>query len=354
MNKIAITSIAYISSEGTGFSTFLSQVRKKSVGYKIENYDPQNFMAEELLFLNKSSIMFCNLALQCLKERNIIEQIEDKSERIGIYNGSELANLEDVITFYQDILNFGPDNVSPMSVPRKEINFSAGTLAIKLKIMGPNISICAGRCSSLQTIEIARLHILQSIIDYGLVATTETSSIYHEALREEDNINENYFFSGECGVGILLEGIRDIDFTKNCFAFIDAVSSGFKLQHEKVENLVLRVIDNLKSQVGENLFNIDLVIIASGGYFIDFFAFDILINQYLNKKVQVIFPELILGVCDSAGGLLGILYAIGLMKEKIDYLPMIDREIKTEKSYKNILICCLDKEDYCATVLISK
>lgn len=352
-NEIIITAIGFNSPYGVGKEVFWDKMGQPTTRGALQEtivkaYDPQNYLNPKgQKFLNKATLLYCNVAFQAIEERNLRDIIQAKPERIGLYDGSELSNLEDCFIFDLTAKNAGPDRVSPMKAPNTIANAAASQMAIQSGIKGPNFSVCNGRAGSLQALDIACLHLKQRLIDFGIVASTEVANAYQASLRRGLSL-ERTFYAPELGVSLLVERKDSSAEDKNrTYAIIRDTASGTPTRDEGLEQLSLRLVMRLVAHQA-----IDLLVVSGGAGVINAVDFQQLLKGR-GVEVPIVFPESIFGENDNAGGLLGIVYTIGLLENKVK-----PQEAKaaalTSKDEMNAIILSVDEAGTGIAVLISK
>ncbi len=187
-SKVAIIGTGFISPQGTGLEGFNEHFQAENQHYTMLEFDPQNYLGKNgLKFVGTSSIMFCNLAYQSLEDAKLLPQLAEHRGRIGIYDGSELANLEEAFHFDISAKVDGADHVSPMRAPNTLANASASYFAIRENIVGPNVSVCGGSSGFVQALYLAKLHLENGMIDFAVVCATDHQTYYYDSILKSLN-----------------------------------------------------------------------------------------------------------------------------------------------------------------------
>ncbi|RNA63533.1 hypothetical protein D1631_17245 [Chryseobacterium nematophagum] len=329
-NSIAISEIGFNSPYGTDIYRYFSEAPSLSMSsHIIEDHDPQKFLKPKgQRFLNKATLIYCNTAFHAIHRRNLSDKINKTPQRVGLYDVTELSNLEDCFVFDLTAKNHGPDRVSPMKAPSTIANAAASQMAIQAGIKGPNFSVCAGMAGSLQALDIASMHLNQGMIDYGIIASTEVRNTYQQSIRKghQNELNP----SSELGISMILEHTESLQKDgRKPLAIIKKIQSETHTDETvSLEDHVCAMLSHI-ILLGEDF---DTVILSGGLSAITQSSFEhILSENHLN--VSVLYPESILGDFDNAGGMMGIAYAISIFDGKNEY--------KTDK--KNIVLVSVDK-----------
>ncbi|RMZ59986.1 hypothetical protein D1632_10335 [Chryseobacterium nematophagum] len=328
--SIVISEIGFNSPYGTDINSYFSQVASKQISsHIIEDHDPQKFLKPKgQRFLNKATLIYCNTAFHAIHKRNLSDEINKTPQRVGLYDGTELSNLEDCFVFDLTAKNQGPDRVSPMKAPSTIANAAASQMAIQAGIKGPNFSVCAGMAGSLQALDIACMHLNQGMIDYGVIASTEVRNFYQQSIRKghQNELNP----SSELGISMILEHGESLQ--KNGRKPLAIIQ---KIQSETHTDEVVSLENHLCVMLSNMMLlgiAFDTVIFSGGLSAIAQSSFEQIVKEN-DLNVSVLYPEKIFGDFDNAGGMMGIAYAISIFEGKNEY--------KTDK--KNIVVASVDK-----------
>lgn len=336
-NNIVISSMGFNSAMGTDIGDFFNCTMDSfSPSVIIENHDPQNFLKPKgQRFLNKATLVYCNTAFQAIHNRELIRYIEKTPERVGLYDGTELANLEDCFLFDLTAKNQGPDRVSPMKAPSTIANAAASQMAIQSGIKGPNFSVCAGMAGSLQAVDIACLHLKQGIIDYGVIASTEVRNQYQQVIQ-----NNRQKKSQELGVSMILERAESLEKdNKRPLAGIAMLHSETYTDHPDYFEAYLY---EMLAPVIQS-YDLDIIIVSGGTSTLDSNRFESFLHDH-KHSLKTLYPENNFGDLDNAGGMLGIAYAISVFNGLQAY--------KTDKMY--ILVLSIDPSGIIIYTIIEK
>lgn len=324
-NKIAIVGVGYLSSNGSGKEVFFDEINNEKETTKIETYDPDEYMAKRgQRYFSDATKMFCNLSFQCINQNQINETIKLNKNNVGLYDGTELSNIYEGFIFDLSAKHDGPDFVSPMSTPNTIANAAASQMAIQSKITGPNFSINGGMCASLQALDVASLHLTDSIVDCAIVCSTETTSKYHQAIRDGENRNSNLPQSKEYGVSVALQRVETAKENKQeIYGVILGIISGQAYEGQLNENLMTSLIQELLLINDFQISEIDMIMVGSGGHNIKGELLEKEIINTLGESSKIFFSEITYGNGDNAGGLASVLYTIGLFNNDLVYFPEI-------------------------------
>ncbi len=356
-----VTAIGFNSVSGTGLGAYYEWVHTSPDEQIIEKYDPESYLGTKgIRFLNKATLMYCNLTYQCIKNHGLEEFIAKHNDRIGLYDGTDLSNIEDGFNFDLIAKMDGADLASPMSAPNTIANAASSMMAIKSNIKGPNFSVCGGACGSLQALDVATLHLSQNMVDYAVVASTEVTSKYHKAVRLGENRGLSEEKSApEMGFAFVLESKEQAEKNQSkVFLNVLGTQSGQKLKQESNEDLLIRLINNLLIVTSEEKSEkLDGILLSAGSHNMDKVMFDAKVTQRFSDKMPIFYAESIHGHGDNAGGFAGMLLGLGLFEGKIK-TSLAALEITNRPSenqcFQNFIVLSLDRTGYAIATRIAK
>ena len=354
-HEIIVSAIGYNSVNGTGADSFWKHLSNNNLGTAvIHDIDPQKYLNDKgQKFLNKASLIYCNIAFQCIYNRDLRGLINTSPDRIGLYDSSELSNVEACFTFDMIAKNEGPDYVSPMNAPNTIANAAASQMAIQAGIKGPNVSLCSGAAGSLQALDVACLHLRQHITDYAIVASTEVINKYQTAIRMGERRNTS-FCSSELGAALLIEKANATDHTdpSKRLAVIKQFASGTQMQHESKEELLCRLINKVMEST-DNVPPVDLLIVSGGAHNINEKSFDHILKSH-GFKAPLLYSEKEFGSGDNAGGILGIMFAVGIFTGKLSGIPgHTESNDLAQNPIQHAIVASIDTAGGASVVLIS-
>jgi len=336
-NSIVISAIGFNSPYGTEISEYVNDSGDHILSSAIiEDHDPQKFLIPKgQRFLNKATLIYCNTVFQAIHKRDLTRYIEKVPERIGLYDGTELSNLEDCFIFDLTAKNQGPDRVSPMKAPSTIANAAASQMAIQAGIKGPNFSVCAGMAGSLQALDIACLHLKQRITDYGVISSTEVRNNYQQSIR-----NSMQKKSPELGISMIVERRESLE--KDNRKPLAGIS---KLYSETYTDDKISFETYLYEMLAPVIqtYDLDTIIVSGGTSNINKDIFENVLNEN-HHSVKVLYPENTFGDFDNAGGMLGIAYAISVFNRQNTY--------RTDK--KHILVLSTDSSGTVIYTILEK
>jgi 3-oxoacyl-[acyl-carrier-protein] synthase II len=356
--KGVITAIGFNSVCGTGQNAYYELVHTLPTEKKINTYDPEGYLGTKgIRFLNNATLMYCNLAFQCINNRALGDKITTEADKIGLYDGSDLSNIEDGFIFDLTAKMDGPALVSPMSAPNTIANASSSMMAIKSSIKGPNFTVCGGACGSLQALDVALLHLSENIIDCAIVGSTEITSRYHQAVRQgELRGDAQQQDASEMGIAFSIESLEKAQQQgTQILGTILGVHSGQKLRQETLEGLLIRLCSQLIKQSGLLVEQLDGLLLSAGSHTIDQRIFKQQLSEKISPDLAIIYPESVHGYGDNAGGFAGIMFGIGLFNQKIkNTLPSLRIDGTPKENYQHLIIATIDRTGYGIVTLLKK
>lgn len=344
--SIAIIGMGFLSPAGKGQEAFYQQINAGILSGNLEDYDPGQYLGDKgLRFVGDSTKLYCHLAFQCIENAGLTEEIQQNPDRFGLYDGSELSILDEVFDYDLTAKVKGPDNISPMKAPNVLANASASFMAIKAGVGGPNFSVCGGATGSLQALDIAFLHLLEDLVGYGIVTSTEGECALHNLVHLGEGRQNNYRPASPFGVSFAVATTETAAAEHHqVWANILQVRSGHRLGYEDNHEVLLRLIDEMLANdvCGKEIDGI----ILGGVHNMDigrlmedlWWDFDI-------EHAKVHLPERLFGACDNNAGALGLLYAKGLSENRITRTSVRD--------LKKCFVGVVDRLGYASVALAS-
>jgi 3-oxoacyl-[acyl-carrier-protein] synthase II len=113
--------------------------------------------------------------LQAIKDSGL-EVTDANAHRIGVATGSGIGGLTSIERNHEALIEGGPRKVSPFFVPGSIINMSAGMLAIRLGLKGPNIALVTACTTGTHSIGLAGRMIAYGDADVMLAGGSEKAS----------------------------------------------------------------------------------------------------------------------------------------------------------------------------------
>jgi 3-oxoacyl-[acyl-carrier-protein] synthase II len=332
-----VSAVGYLSSSGTGLSAFEKDWAELNLARNIAECDPQNYLGiKGNKNLSRASRIYCNVAYQCIESRDLAQVINIDSSRVGLYCCSDLCLLDDLFEIDISAKITGPQLVSPIKAPRISMNVLPGTMAIKGKIQGPNVTVAAGSNGGLQSLDVCMLHLEMGLIDYGIVVSVETNSIYHEMLRDALKIApvEDYY---EYGIALVIEKANKN--TNSCIRIV-ALSSVFQLKNESVYVLLARALEKVEIDL---LKGVSKIIITGNGV-VDK-SLENFFRETIHKEVTFLYPEDKFGIADTSAGLLSLLYLYSNSN--------FNQQVSMAKSNELNMICSIDVSGNCSVAIVT-
>lgn len=157
MKRVVITGLGAITPVGCDIDTFWNSLKNGKNGIdfitKFDTADLRAKLAAEVkdfdpsLYMEKSDIRktdkFVQYAIAAASQAVSDSGIQDSvdPERFGVYYGSGIGGFETFVSEHNNMLNRGPQRVSPLFIPKMIMNMGAGNIAIKFKAKGPCIAV---------------------------------------------------------------------------------------------------------------------------------------------------------------------------------------------------------------------
>jgi 3-oxoacyl-[acyl-carrier-protein] synthase II len=140
-------------------------------GFDVEAYMP----AKEARRLDEFIQYGLAAGLQAIADSGL-QVTAENAHRIGVAGGSGIGGLTSIERNHELLLNEGPRKISPFFVPGSIINMTAGMLAIRLGLKGPNIALVTACTTGTHAIGLAGRLIAYGDADVMLAGGSEKGS----------------------------------------------------------------------------------------------------------------------------------------------------------------------------------
>lgn len=142
----------------------------------IRNFDVEPYMpAKDARRLDEFVQYGLAAGIQAFNDSGI-SVTADNAHRIGVATGSGIGGLTSIERNHEALLEGGPRKISPFFVPGSIINMTAGMLAIKLGLKGPNIALVTACTTGTHSIGLAGRLIAYGDADVMLAGGSEKGS----------------------------------------------------------------------------------------------------------------------------------------------------------------------------------
>jgi 3-oxoacyl-[acyl-carrier-protein] synthase II len=142
----------------------------------IRNFDVEPYMpAKDARRLDEFVQYGLAAGIQAFHDAGLTVTTEN-AHRIGVATGSGIGGLTSIERNHEALLEGGPRKISPFFVPGSIINMSAGMLAIKLGLKGPNIALVTACTTGTHSIGLAGRLIAYGDADVMLAGGSEKGS----------------------------------------------------------------------------------------------------------------------------------------------------------------------------------
>lgn len=193
---------------------------KVKIAGEVKNYNPEEYFDKRSAKrLDRFSQFAVIAAREAMKQSGITPENTDMT-KVGIVISSGIGGLGTIERENRNLVEKGPDRVSPMYIPMSIVNMATGNVAIELGIKGESISVvtaCAGGTHSIGEAYRMIKHGYQeavlaggteaSITPTGIAGFTNIKALTQETNRERASIpfdkERSGFVMGE-GAGVLM------------------------------------------------------------------------------------------------------------------------------------------------------
>lgn len=142
----------------------------------IRDFDVEAYMpAKEARRLDEFVQYGVAAGLQAFADSGLVIN-EENAHRVGVATGSGIGGLTSIERNHDLLVKEGPRKISPFFVPGSIINMSAGMLAIRLGLKGPNIALVTACTTGTHSIGLAGRLISYGDADVMLAGGSEKAS----------------------------------------------------------------------------------------------------------------------------------------------------------------------------------
>ena len=190
--RVVITGLGAITPIGNNTEEFWESIKEGKCGIdEITHFDTTNYkvkLAAEVKGYNaeehfdrrsaKRMDKFSQYAIVAAREAwndSKLDSTTENMERVGVILGSGIGGLETMQADIANLIQKGPDRVSPMFIPMSICNMAAGNVAIDLGIKGESISMVTACASGTHCIGESFRMVKNGYQDVVLAGGTEAS-----------------------------------------------------------------------------------------------------------------------------------------------------------------------------------
>lgn len=148
---------------------------KAKLAGEVKNYNPEDFLDKKSAKrLDRFSQFAVIASKEAMKDSGISEENTDMT-RVGAIISSGIGGLNTIEEQNRNLLEKGPDRISPMFIPTAIVNMATGNVAIELGIKGESYSMVTACASATHSIGEAFRAIRHGYQDAMVVGGTEAS-----------------------------------------------------------------------------------------------------------------------------------------------------------------------------------
>lgn len=190
--RVVVTGMGIVSPIGIGMENFWQGIKEGKLGIKeITRFDTsdfkakvageiQDFVAKDYMEPKTAKRMerFCQYAVVAAKEAMKDSGLDMEKEdpyRVGVSIGSGIGSLEAMEREHNNLVNKGPNRISPMLVPLMITNMAAGNVSIQLGLKGKSLNIVTACATGTHSIGEAYRSIQAGDADVMFAGGTESS-----------------------------------------------------------------------------------------------------------------------------------------------------------------------------------
>jgi 3-oxoacyl-[acyl-carrier-protein] synthase II len=114
---------------------------------EVQGFDPANYLEKKEIKKVGRFIQFAIAAADFAIADAKFKVDPEEAERVGVYIGSGIGGFEVIEREHRNLLEKGPDRISPFFIPATIVNLASGHVSIRAGAKGPN-SATATACTS--------------------------------------------------------------------------------------------------------------------------------------------------------------------------------------------------------------
>ena len=184
--RVVVTGLGAITPIGNNVEDFWNGIKQGKCGFdttnfkaklagEVKNYNPEDFLDKKSAKrLDKFSQFAVIASKEAMKDSGISEENTDMT-RVGAIISSGIGGLNTIEEQNRNLLEKGPDRISPMFIPTAIVNMATGNVAIELGIKGESYSMVTACASATHSIGEAFRAIRHGYQDAMVVGGTEAS-----------------------------------------------------------------------------------------------------------------------------------------------------------------------------------
>lgn len=108
------------------------------IAAEVKNFDPLQYFEKKELKKVGRFIQFAVAASQEALRSSGLQVTPEIAERVGVYIGSGIGAFEVIEREHRNLLEKGPDRISPFFIPATIVNLASGNVSIRTGAKGPN------------------------------------------------------------------------------------------------------------------------------------------------------------------------------------------------------------------------
>ncbi|MDF1617439.1 beta-ketoacyl-ACP synthase II [Petrocella sp. FN5] len=144
------------------------------IAAELKDYNPKDFLDRKDAKRMERFSQFAVIAAGEALTMSGLKVTEDNCDRIGTFIGSGMGSLGMIEEEEKRLLEFGPQRVAPLIIPKIIVNMAAGNVAIKYGLKGPSHCIVSACASGSHSIGEAFRNIKFGIMDVAVTGGTES------------------------------------------------------------------------------------------------------------------------------------------------------------------------------------
>jgi 3-oxoacyl-[acyl-carrier-protein] synthase II len=119
---------------------------------EVKNFDPGKWIEKKEVKKMARFIQFAIAASAEAMSQSGLKVTDENAEQVGVYIGSGIGGFEIIEREHRNLLEKGPDRISPFFIPATIINLASGQVSIRTGAKGPNSAVATACATSTHAI----------------------------------------------------------------------------------------------------------------------------------------------------------------------------------------------------------
>lgn len=119
---------------------------------EVKNFDPAKWIEKKEVKKMGRFIQFAIAAADEAMKSSGLDVTDELSPEVGVYIGSGIGGFEIIEREHRNLIEKGPDRISPFFIPATIVNLASGQVSIRMRAKGPNSAVATACATSTHAI----------------------------------------------------------------------------------------------------------------------------------------------------------------------------------------------------------